>query len=58
MFEPNQDVAKSYNQLANSNVKLLCLPTDDDVVLKAFSRPKMVSCLDEMPMFFAEKPLR
>jgi hypothetical protein len=38
-----QVMAKSYNQLANSNVKLLCLLTDDDVVRKVFLRSEMVA---------------
>lgn len=40
--------AKSYNQLANNNVKLLWLLTGDDVVKRIFLRDEMVSRLAEM----------
>lgn len=40
--------AKTYNQLANSNVKLLWLLTDDEVVRRIFLRDEMVNRLTEM----------
>lgn len=43
-----QGSAKSYNQLANNNVKLLWLLTDDAVVRRIFLRDEMVSRLTEM----------
>lgn len=47
-LESLQGQARSYNQLSNNNVKLLCLLTDDDVVRKVFLRPEMVSRIAEM----------
>jgi ubiquitin conjugation factor E4 B len=43
-----QDVAKSYNQLANSNVKFLCLLSDDDEVRKVFLRSEIVARIAEI----------
>jgi hypothetical protein len=43
-----QDMAKSYNQLANNNVKLLDFLTDDDGVRKVFLRPEMVARIVEI----------
>lgn len=40
--------AKGHNQLANNNVKLFMLLTDDEVVRKVFLRPEMVSRMAEM----------
>lgn len=47
--------AKSYNQIANSNVKLLWLLTQDDVVRRVFLRDEMVSRLAEMLNYLLER---
>lgn len=47
--------AKSYNQIANSNVKLLWLLTQDNVVRRVFIRDEMVSRLAEMLNYLLER---
>ncbi|KAI0564844.1 Ubiquitin elongating factor [Gracilaria domingensis] len=47
--------AKSYNQLGNNNVKLLCLLTDDAVVRNNFLRPEMVSRIAEMLNYLLDR---
>lgn len=47
--------AKSYNQLANNNVKLLWLLTGDEVVRRIFLRDEMVSRLAEMLNYLLER---
>lgn len=47
--------ARSYNQLANNNVKLLWLLTGDDVVKRIFLRDEMVSRLAEMLNYLLER---
>ncbi|CAN8074443.1 unnamed protein product [Agarophyton chilense] len=47
--------AKSYNQLSNNNVKLLCLLTDDAVVRRVFLRPEMVSRIAEMLNYLLDR---
>lgn len=50
-----QGSAKSYNQLANNNVKLLWLLTDDEAVRKVFLRAEMVSRLAEMLNYLLDR---
>eukprot|EP00177_Eucheuma_denticulatum_P008227 GFKZ01014968.1.p1 GENE.GFKZ01014968.1~~GFKZ01014968.1.p1 ORF type:complete len:1137 (-),score=220.11 GFKZ01014968.1:190-3600(-) len=47
--------AKAHNQLANSNVKLLWLLTEDTVVKRIFLRDEMVSRLAEMLNYLLER---
>lgn len=47
--------AKSHNQLANNNVKLLWLLTGDSVVKRIFLRDEMVSRLAEMLNYLLER---
>lgn len=47
--------AKSFNQIANNNVKLLWLLTQDDVVRRVFLRDEMVSRLAEMLNYLLER---
>lgn len=47
--------AKNYNLIANNNVKLLWLLTEDDVVRRIFLRDEMVSRLAEMLNYLLER---
>lgn len=47
--------SKGFNQLANNNVKLLWLLTDDAVVRRVFLRDEMVSRLAEMLNYLLER---
>lgn len=47
--------SKAFNQLANNNVKLLWLLTDDAVVRRIFLRDEMVSRLAEMLNYLLER---